>query len=52
MSSVVDVETREGDMERYHGSVSLGLIDGRLQLEGPIVKGKTSFNLGLRRTWM
>ena len=52
MSSVVDVETREGDMEKYHGSFSLGLIDGRIQLEGPIVKGKTSFNLGLRRSWM
>lgn len=52
MSSVVDVETREGHMERYHGSVSLGLIDGRVQVEGPIVKGKTSFNLGLRRSWM
>ncbi len=52
LSSVVDVETREGDMQHYHGSVSLGLIDGRLQFEGPIVKGKTSFNLGLRRSWM
>ena len=52
MSSVVDVETREGDMEKFHGSFSLGLIDGRVQLEGPIVKGKTSFNLGVRRSWM
>ncbi len=52
MSSVVDVETREGDMEKFHGSVSLGLIDGRLQLEGPIIRNKTSFNLGLRRSWM
>lgn len=52
MSSVVDVETREGNLEEYHGSLSLGLIDGRIQVEGPIVKGKTSFNLGLRRSWM
>ncbi len=52
MSSVVDVETREGNLQEYHGSFSLGLIDGRIQLEGPIVKGKTSFNLGLRRSWM
>ena len=52
MSSVVDVETREGDMEKYHGSVSLGLIDGRLQVEGPIARGKTSFNVGLRRSWL
>lgn len=52
MSSVVDVETREGDMNKFHGGLSLGLIDGRVHLEGPIVKGKTSFNLGLRRSWL
>ena len=52
LSSVVDVETSEGSMYEYHGNVSLGLIDGRLQVEGPIVKGKTSFNFGLRRSWL
>jgi len=52
LSSVVDVETSEGSMEKYHGNVSLGLIDGRLQVEGPIIKGKTSFNFGLRRSWL
>lgn len=52
MSSVVDVRTREGDFEKFHGTWSLGLIDGRVQLEGPIVKGRTSFNVGLRRTWL
>ncbi|MBO4263371.1 MAG: TonB-dependent receptor plug domain-containing protein [Bacteroidales bacterium] len=52
LSSVVDVETREGDMEAYHGSFSVGLIDGRLQLEGPLCRGKTSFNVGLRRSWL
>lgn len=52
MSSVVDVTTREGDFYKYHGVVGIGLIDGRLQFEGPIVKGKTSFNFGLRRSWL
>ena len=52
LSSVVDVKTREGDFNDYHGLFSIGLIDGRVQLEGPIVKGKTSFNVGLRRSWM
>ena len=52
MSSVVDVKTREGDCQDYHGLFSIGLIDSRLQLEGPIVKGKTSFNIGLRRSWL
>jgi len=52
MSSVVDVRTREGDFEKVHGTWSIGLIDGRMQLEGPLIKGKTSFNVGLRRTWL
>lgn len=52
LSSVVDVTTRDGDMYDMHGTFSLGLIDGRLQLEGPLVRGRTSFQFGLRRTWM
>lgn len=52
LSSVVDVSTRDGDLYDYHGSFSLGLIDGRLQLEGPLAMGRTSFQLGLRRTWL
>ena len=52
LSSVVDVETSEGDMQRYHGNFSLGMIDGRIHVEGPIVKDRTSFNFGLRRSWM
>ena len=52
LSSVVDVETKEGDMQNYHGNFSLGLIDGRVQVEGPIWKDRTSFNVGLRRSWM
>lgn len=52
MSSVVDVTTRDGDFDRFHGSFMIGLIDGRLQFEGPIIKGKTSFNIALRRSWL
>lgn len=52
MSSVVDVSTRDGDFEEFHGSFMIGLIDGRLQFEGPLIKGKTSFNIALRRSWM
>ena len=51
LSSVVDVTTRDGNFEEFHGTFSIGLIDGRFQLEGPLWKGKTSFNFGLRRTW-
>ena len=51
LSSVVDVTTKDGDFNEYHGLFGIGLIDGRLQMEGPLWKGKTSFNVGMRRTW-
>lgn len=51
LSSIVDVTTRDGDFEKIHGTFAVGLIDGRFQLEGPLWKGRTSFNIGLRRTW-
>ena len=51
MSSVVDVTTKDGSFKDYHGTFALGLIDGRFQYEGPIWKDRTSFNVGLRRTW-
>lgn len=52
LSSVVDVQTREGDFQKYRGLFSIGLLDGRLQFEGPIIKDRTSFNIGLRRSWL
>ena len=52
LSSVVDVRTNDGDMQHFHGSYRLGLMDGSVQFEGPIQKGKTSFNVGLRRSWL
>lgn len=52
LSSVVDVATAPGDTSAYHGNVSLGLIDGRVHIQGPIIKGRTSFNLSYRRSWM
>lgn len=52
LSSITDVRTRDGNMNQIHGSYSIGLLDGRFQIEGPIVKNKTSFNFGLRRSWI
>ena len=51
LSSVVDVRMKDGDMYEYHGNLSLGLIAAKVNVEGPIVKGKTSFNLSFRRTY-
>ncbi len=52
LSSVVDVRTNDGDRYEYHGNLSIGLLAMRGNLEGPIVKGKSSFNVSVRRSWM
>ena len=51
LSSVVDVRTNDGDMQKWHGSYRIGLLDGSVHFNGPIQKGKTSLNIGLRRSW-
>lgn len=51
LSSVVDVRTNDGDMYHYKGNVSIGLISSKFQLEGPLWKGHTSFNISGRRTY-
>ena len=51
LSSVVDIRMKEGDMQKYHGNVCVGLISSKLNFEGPIVKDKLSFNLSFRRTY-
>ncbi|MDH6359046.1 carboxypeptidase-like regulatory domain-containing protein [Parabacteroides sp. PF5-9] len=50
-SSVIDVRMKDGDRQQYHGSLSLGLISAKANLEGPIIKGRSSFNFSVRRTW-
>lgn len=51
LSSVIDVRTKDGDMYAYHGNVSVGLISSKINVEGPLWKGKTAFNISLRRTY-
>lgn len=51
LSSVLDVQTRDGNKKKFVGSGGIGLLTGRLTLEGPILKDKTSFIVGLRSTY-
>lgn len=52
LSSIVDIRLREGNMNEYHGNVSVGLISSKFMLEGPIVKNKGSFIISARRTYV
>jgi outer membrane receptor protein involved in Fe transport len=51
LSSVVDVQMKEGNNQEFQGEGGIGLISSRLTLEGPIVKNKSSFLISGRRTY-
>ena len=48
ISSVVDIRTNDGNMKETHGSLTVGLLNDRFHLEGPIVKDKLSYSLSAR----
>lgn len=52
LSSIIDIRTKDGNMEEIHGDVTMGFVAGKFNIEGPLNKGKTSFNLSTRRTWL
>jgi len=51
LSSVVDIRMNDGDDKNFHGNVTVGLISSKINIEGPIIKEKTTFNLSFRRTY-
>jgi hypothetical protein len=51
LSSVLEINMKEGNMEEFHGEGSIGLISSKFSVEGPIKKGTTSFLLSGRRTY-
>ncbi len=51
LSSVLEVTTRDGNKKKLAGSGGIGLLTGRLTLEGPIIKEKSSFLIGARSTY-
>jgi hypothetical protein len=51
LSSVVDIRAREGNLKKFSGSGGISPVAARLTLEGPLIKNKTSFLLGVRSTY-
>lgn len=52
LSSVLEVNMKEGNNKKFKVTGGLGLISSRLTLEGPIVKDKGSFIISARRTYI
>lgn len=51
LSSVLEMNMKEGNKEEWHGEGGIGLISSRMTVEGPIKKGKSSILLSGRRTY-
>jgi hypothetical protein len=51
LSSVVEMNMKEGNKEEWHGEGGIGLISSRFTLEGPLKKNKSSILLSGRRTY-
>ena len=52
VSSITEIGMRASDLEHLSGRISAGLISGNVAVSGPLVKNRTGFNLGIRRTWL
>lgn len=52
LSSVLDIHTKEGNMNRFSGQAEIGLLTAKASLEGPIVKEKGSFFVSARRSFI
>ncbi len=52
LSSVLDINMKEGNLNEFHGEGSVSIVASKLSLEGPLNKGKTSFIVSGRRTYL
>lgn len=51
LSSVVDINMKEGNMKRFEVEGGVGIISSRLTVQGPFKKDKASFLASFRRTY-
>ena len=48
ISSIIDIRTNDGNMKETHGSLTVGLLNDRIHLEGPILKDRLSYSVSAR----
>jgi hypothetical protein len=52
LSSVLDISMKEGNNQRFEVDGGIGVIASRLTVQGPIKKGRSSFIVSARRTYV
>lgn len=51
LSSVLEINSREGNKKNITGSAGIGLLTSRINIEGPLAKDRSSFIFGARTTY-
>ena len=51
VSSLLEINTFDGNFNKYSSSGEIGLLSARLSVQGPIIKNKVSFIVGARRSY-
>jgi hypothetical protein len=52
LSSVLDIRTKDGNMQKHMVSGGVGLLSARASVEGPILKNRASYIVSARRTYI
>lgn len=52
LSSVIDVDGAKGNPDNFSASGGLGILTSRLTVSGPIARKRSSFLIGVRRTYV
>jgi hypothetical protein len=52
LSSVLEIDMKEGNTKEFGGEGSIGLIASKITLQGPIIKDKASCIISARRTYI
>lgn len=52
LSSIIDVQMKEGNLNKLEGEGAIGVVASKFTVSGPISTGKTSFMLSGRRTYL
>ncbi|MFA8300711.1 MAG: TonB-dependent receptor domain-containing protein [Hyphomicrobiales bacterium] len=52
LSSLLDIQMKDGNNQELHGQGGLGILSSRFMLEGPLKKGRSSFMVSGRRSYI
>jgi len=52
ISSIIDIDLKEGNMKKWQGSGSVGLISTKVSVEGPLKKDTSSLFFAYRRSYL